>query len=70
MVGVGGQMERCNNDLCPDLPNFVFEGMALIGHCMIPCIRGLPLRSIETALTKQSAETLSEQSLIIRHIRT
>ena len=48
----------------------VFEGMALIGYCIIPCIRGLLLRSTETALTKQSAEALSEQSLTIRHIRT
>lgn len=48
----------------------VFEGMALIGYCIIPCIRGLLVRSIETTLTKQSTEAPSEQSLTIRHIRT
>jgi hypothetical protein len=31
----------------------VFEAMALIGCCVIPCIQGLILRVIET-LTKQT----------------
>jgi hypothetical protein len=32
----------------------VFGTMTLIGCCVIPCIQGLILRLIETALTKQT----------------
>jgi hypothetical protein len=32
----------------------VFGAMALLGCCVIPCIWGLILRLIETALTKQT----------------
>ena len=40
----------------------VFGGMAPVECCIIPCIRGLVLRVIETALT---AEEPSEQLLLL-----
>jgi hypothetical protein len=40
----------------------IFGTMALIGCCVIPCIWGLILRLIETALTKQTS--ISDQLLL------
>jgi hypothetical protein len=42
------------DDLNLNIPHCCIWAMALIGHCVIPCIWGLIFRLIETALIKQT----------------